>query len=95
MLLAWLFSNIARHKERVMLIEKGINPDEYAKEKEPVSLGIKVGIVILGLSLGLAIISIMVSLKVLPHSDAGPLAILGICVGSSLVLANYMGNKKS
>lgn len=95
MLLAWLFSSIVRHRERMALIEKGINPDESSKgaNGQGISLGLKVGIVVLGLSVGLAIISILVYYNSLGRSNATPLAILGCCVGGALILANRISKK--
>jgi hypothetical protein len=94
--LAWYFSHKAKHKECLMLIEKGVNLDEYLKKERGFSFPwLKLGIVIIGLSIGLAIIGILANLGTLHGSDALPLSILGICGGTSLVIANYINKNKS
>lgn len=97
--LAWFFSHKARHKERMMMIEKGLNIDELSKKEEGKIIRfpwLKLGVVILGLSVGLLIIALLVALNVLDKGgNALPLSILGICGGISFIIANYLKNSKS
>lgn len=96
--LAWFFSHRARHKERMMMIEKGINIDELSKKEGKIIRfpWLKLGIVILGLSIGLLIIAMLVALHLLDKGgNALPLSILGICGGISFIIANYLNNIKS
>ena len=95
--LVWYFSQRARHKEKLMMMEKGIdlnsNPYNSKGFRFPWQ---KIGITIMGLSVGLIIISILASLKALEGGgNALPLAILGICGGASMVLANRLDNDKN
>jgi len=93
--LAWYFTHKARHQERLMMIEKGMNPnDELNKEGGIKSAMFKLGIVIIGLSIGLAIIAILVEFHSLGGSNATPMSILGICGGAALVIANRLSSTK-
>lgn len=87
--LVWFFSHRAKHKERLMMIEKGMDPQSLLQQRNFFRFPwLKLGIVIIGLSIGLMIISILISLKALENSAVLPLAILGICGGGSMIIAN-------
>jgi len=95
--LAWFFSHRAKHKERMMLIEKGLATEEKVKEGSHFSFPwLKVGIIIVGLGIGLTIISFMAMSGWLQNASVMPLAILVVCGGISMVVANYInsGNHK-
>jgi uncharacterized membrane protein len=88
--LAWFFRHKDGHKERMKLIEQGINPMEKTRAERKMNL-MRAAIVIVGISIGLIIISILVRLKLLNHfGNAFPLAILGLCGGISLIIANLI-----
>lgn len=71
------------------MIEKGMDPQSLPQQKTFFRFPwLKIGIVIIGLSIGLMIISILISLKALENSTVLPLAILGICGGISMIIAN-------
>ncbi|MES2374193.1 MAG: DUF6249 domain-containing protein [Bacteroidota bacterium] len=93
----WFFSHRANHKERLMMIEKGIDAEEQAKRKDRSGFSwLKLGILVIGLSVGLLIITILVSLNLLDKGgNALPLAILGLCGGTAMVIANTLGSSKS
>lgn len=95
--LGWYFSHRARHKEKLMLIEKGVSPEDLRKKEHRSKLSwAKVGIVVLGLSIGLLSISIFITqLHLINDSPATIMAILGICGGTALVLANRIDHKKN
>jgi hypothetical protein len=93
--LAWFFTHKARHQERMLMIEKGMNPnEELNKEGGLKSIMVKLGILIIGLSIGLAIIAILVQFNSLGRSNAVPMSILGGCGGIALVIANRLPAKK-
>ncbi|MCR8556394.1 hypothetical protein KXD93_02005 [Mucilaginibacter sp. BJC16-A38] len=93
--LAWYFTHKARHQERLMMIEKGMNPNEELNKNGGIkSAMFKLGIVIIGLSIGLAIISILVEFHSLGISNATPMSILGLCGGTALVIANRLSSTK-
>jgi len=95
--LAWFFSHKAKHKERMVKIEKGLDVDKPLREGEISRFPwLKLGVVIIGLSVGLLIIAVFVSLGLLHKGgNALPLSILGICGGVSFVIANYLNSGKS
>ena len=94
--LAWYFSHKAKHKERLLLIEKGITPEEFLKEPNKSTFPwLKWGIVLLGMSVGLGIISIIAETGVVSMNGSAPLAILGLCTGISMIVANYTGKNKA
>jgi hypothetical protein len=93
--LAWYFTHKARHQERLMMIEKGMDPNEELNKEGGVKSALfKLGIVIIGLSIGLAIIGILVEFHSLGESNAIPMSILGICGGVALVIANRLSSIK-
>ena len=94
--LAWYFTHKAKHQERLMMIEKGMNPNEEMNTGGGLkSAMFKLGIVIIGLSIGLAIIPILGSINPsLVNSNATIMSILGICGGSALVIANRLSSSK-
>src|SRR5690606_4266036 len=90
--MAWFFSHKARHRERMLMIEKGIDDKMTEHPNKGKSVILKIGIIIIGLSIGLVIISILDSIQVL-SGDIIPLAILGFCGGISLLISNNVGSK--
>ncbi len=91
MFLVWYFSNNARLKERLLLIEKGLNPDDFLKKTEPSgSPWLKIGIVVIGLSLGVA-----VTAKFFIQDDTYQIPTMGIFAGASLIVANYISKYKN
>lgn len=91
---AWFFWHRARHRERMMMIEKGFPLHEMPKEPRAYK-GVleKVGIIAIGLGSGLAVISILIilDLRKIVNSGPAPVAILVICTGMALLLANRKG----
>lgn len=89
------FTNRAKHKERMLMIEKGITPP-YGSINPSQFPWQKIGIVIIGISIGLVIISILASMGALRDNSttAVPLAVLGICGGLSMVVANRFDNNQ-
>lgn len=93
--LAWFFTHKARHQERLLMIEKGMNPNEESNREGGLkSIMVKLGILIIGLSIGLAVIAILVQFDSLGRSNAVPMSILGICGGVALVVANRLSARK-
>jgi hypothetical protein len=84
--MAWYFAHEARHKERMLMIEKGMDPDAHAVPKGSALL--KFGIVVIGLSLGVVLIGTLAHFDALVDPDAIPLGILGLSGGISLLIAN-------
>lgn len=94
--LAWFFTHKARHRERLLMIEKGMNPDENADKVFSIRKAVfKLGVVVVGLGVGLGIIGILVQLNALGRSGAIPISILAICGGGALALSNRLTNPKN
>ncbi len=82
-----------KHKERLLKIEKGLDPDLKAvKGNSKKSYLFKIGVILIGIGVGLIIIAVLVSFH-LVHENLIPLAILGISGGSSMIIANSLDNK--
>lgn len=79
------------------MIEKGMDREEQLKRKARSGFPwLKLGILVIGLSAGLLIITILVALDLLDKGgNALPLAILGLCGGIAMVIANNLGSGKS
>ncbi|MES2005412.1 MAG: DUF6249 domain-containing protein [Bacteroidota bacterium] len=94
-LLVWYFSNRAKHKERMVMIEKGITPPSDTTNRSGFAWQ-KIGIVVIGLSIGLMLISFLAVMGLLRDNSTSalPLAILGICGGVSMIVANRMSSNK-
>lgn len=91
--LAWYFSHRARHKEMLLMIEKGIDVQKTKRDKASRFPWLKLGIVLLGTSFGLITIAILAKNNLLTGSGALPLSILGISAGTSLLIAHSVGQK--
>ena len=95
--LVWFFSHRAKHKERLMMIEKGLNVDKHPQKESNFRFPwLKLGILIIGLSIGLLIIGLLATFDLL-HKGGNtlPLSVLGICGGISMVIANYINSGKN
>lgn len=92
--LVWFFSHRASHQERMLRIEMGIQPEQKKGDRQ--SVWIKIAFLLGGLGVALLLISILVSLKMLDSGgNALPLALIGICGGVSMLLANRYTEKKN
>lgn len=89
--LTWYFVHKARHKERILMIEKGIYTE---KDKQILKFPwLKLGIVILGLGLGLLLIGLLAKNGLLNGPGSIPIGILSIAGAVSLIIANYIERK--
>ena len=89
--LMWFFLHRANHKERMLMIEKGLDPDSRKKDQGNTPPWKRIVGIVIGLSIGLVIISILASFKLI-FGDALPLAILGICGSMGLLAGNRNSN---
>lgn len=79
----------AKHKEKLLLIEKGLTDKQLPKPKGNSLL--KIGIIIIGLSAGLILNSIVHNFH---GHDALMIAVVGICGGVSMIIANRLDKKE-
>jgi hypothetical protein len=92
----WYFYNKSKHEERKLLIEKGINPEQFSSSFKSFRFPwLKLGIVVVGLGVGLLVLALLVDLHVTGQSDAIYPAVLCLCGGGSLVIANYLDHRKN
>jgi hypothetical protein len=94
--LAWYFWHRANHRDRMMMLEKGLDVEDSSKKKtDSVPLWLKISIVVIGLSCGLLLLTLLAAYN-LVRGEAMPLAILGLCGGVSMIIAHRLkGNKRS
>ena len=87
--LAWYFAHSARLKERLLLIEKGMDPDQFLKKTNAIgtSLWLKAGVVVIGVSLGIAVAGMYLI------APTYKLPLLGIFAGISFIVAHYIDRK--
>ncbi|MFO7851299.1 MAG: DUF6249 domain-containing protein [Bacteroidota bacterium] len=93
--ISWIFYLRFRNKERMALIEKGVDaPDAFKREKFP---WLKIGIVIIGICLGVALV--VLSFMFQPELSRQFFAILLILSGLffggiAMVIAHYVDRKR-
>lgn len=93
---SWLYYQKARHAERLLLIEKGINPHDHANKENGFNFPwLRLGLVISGGCFGLAITIALRILKIVPSWQVGPvtIALVGLFGGIGLVIAHYIKKK--
>lgn len=91
----WYYYNKSRHEERKLLIAQGKNPDEFLKPRKPFRFPwLKIAAVIVSFGIGLFIISLLINFHWVGQSDAIYPAILCICSGGGLLIANYIDNRQ-
>jgi len=81
--LAWFFWQRARHRELMLMIEKGIDPAEHTNKTGKALR--TVAIILIGAGIGTAINTIMSNLGI--HSDGSTLAVFGLSIGAALYYA--------
>lgn len=83
--LAWFFWQRARHRELMLMIEKGMNPAEHVQRTKLMLK--RLAFILLGIGIGSAIIAIFSSLgfqKI--NTDTGTLATFALCIGVALLI---------
>ncbi|GAB3931029.1 DUF6249 domain-containing protein [Mucilaginibacter myungsuensis] len=93
--LAWFFSHRARHRETMLMIEKGMNPNDLkSSNRWPFALR-KIAVVILGFAVGSVLFWILDEMEVRSvNSDPGTLTVFAFGVGGALFLDQRYGSKK-
>ena len=91
--LTWYFMHKAKHKERLLALEKNLPPTEITKTstRQGKLTLLTIGIVIIGLSIGLGIIPILNAIGI--NDGLMPLCVLGLGGGIGLVIANRLQQK--
>lgn len=92
--LAWYFIRRAKFKEKILLIEKGINiKDLNLIENNPLQFSwLKTGITLIGIAFGLFLIIILDNY--ISMGSIHGFAIIILFAGLSMIIANFVGNSK-
>lgn len=85
------FAVTTRHKERMKMIESGVDPSLFYNNNGKKGMAIKAGGLLVGIGLGLFLGSVIA--EALDNDIAIPGMIL-ICGGTGLLIANYFAGKK-
>jgi len=94
--LTWYFSHNARTKERLILIEKGVDPEVLFRKGQRFRFPwLKLGVLAIGIGVAFGIIAFLGSLDLGRIMNELAFATLAICTGISLVIANYLGKRNS
>ncbi len=92
--LAVYYTVKARNKERMALIEKGVDISEIYKKRENKNGFFKFGMILIGIALGLVFAVIFSSLDILP-TVISYFAMILLFGGASILFANYWLAKKA
>ncbi|UIR56923.1 phenylalanyl-tRNA synthetase subunit alpha chain [Sphingobacterium sp. SRCM116780] len=84
----------ARNKERMALIEAGVNLSQFYKKQSPISYWLRWGIFAVGIGLGLLIVGL-----ILQYQDEGihgvlRISIVVLCGGLAMIVAKYVDKPK-
>ncbi|SDL03367.1 hypothetical protein SAMN05421823_104195 [Catalinimonas alkaloidigena] len=92
--LAFYFYHRAKAKERLVLLEKGVDMNLYLNDRRPFTFPwLRAGIVTIGLSVGFGLQAILIRMDVI---DEPPyLFVLFACVGASMIVAHYVDREKN
>lgn len=86
--LTWYFSHKAKAKERLMIIEKGIDVEKLLRKEKPSHLVLTIGIIIIGLGVAFGLQALLLRLDV---TDEPPyLFVLFVCGGVSLLIIHFV-----
>ncbi|MEQ6121523.1 DUF6249 domain-containing protein [Reichenbachiella sp. MALMAid0571] len=90
--LTWYFSHKAKTKERLLLIDKGIDIEKFLLNDKPSNIFLKFAIIVIGLAVAFAIQALMLRFEV---EDEPPyLAVLFLCGGISLLIVHLINRVK-
>jgi len=92
--LAWYFVRRAKFKERMLLLEKGIDiKDPILKENNQLQFPwLKTGITLIGIAFGLFLIIILE--KYISIGSIHGFTIIILFAGLAMIIANFVGNSK-
>lgn len=98
--LAWFFIKRARFKEKITLIEKGIDIKELnlIESRRTNFSWLKIGIVLTGIAIGCVIVSLIMigpAGEKFNHMPGFSVGIIVLTAGLSMILANFVGGDKA
>lgn len=86
---------ISRHREKMNLIEKGIDPNIFKNEDEASKNPLKSGLVLLAIGLGLMVGSWVEKTNILPLDGVGIPSFICLFIGIALIISSRYKVKKS
>lgn len=90
--LVWYFNHKAKSKERLLLIEKGVDIQEFLQNQNPSNTFLKISVVIIGLGFAFGLQAILLRIGV--NDEPLYLAVLFLCGGVSLFIVQRINRKK-
>ncbi|MBI5325777.1 MAG: hypothetical protein HZB41_10995 [Ignavibacteriae bacterium] len=83
---------ITRHKERLSLIEKGIDAKIFMTERKPLYILMKLGLVCIGAAIGILLGNLFHTSKLMEEGVAYP-SMIFLFIGIALVLSYFIEKK--
>ncbi|HCU43738.1 DUF6249 domain-containing protein [Sphingobacterium faecium] len=84
----------ARNKERMALIEAGLDLSQFYKKKVQISQWLRLGILAVGIGVGLLIVGLMTQYQVQPVTAVLKVSLIVLCGGIAMVVASYVDKPK-
>jgi hypothetical protein len=82
-----------RKKERMMLIQAGLDPETFEKNAKSSLTSVKLGMLLVAVGLGILLANIIVKFSVMDH-DAAYFSLVFLFGGISLVVSYFMERKQ-
>lgn len=97
--LVWYFNQKAKSKERLLIIEKGIDPKDldFLIQKTTPPQWLKIGIIVVGIAIGTLVATLYTHITVtqrIVHFYGSTVGIILLFGGLAMILANFVGNSK-
>ena len=92
--LAWFFWRRAKHREIMLMIEKGMHPSSLPNKTTKIVRGL--ALIVIGIGAGGAVYTIIYNLGFTAiNSQGGVFACFGVCIGTALLYATRSDKTKS
>lgn len=86
---------MSSHREKMSMLEKGINPQEFENERKKNRDGRKGAMVLIAVGLGLALGSVIQESDSIPGHDVAIPSLICIFIGLALFLHHQIAKKKA
>lgn len=84
----------ARNRERLSMIEKGVDPSIFTSKRNYANMTLKFGMLLVGVSLGILVGSLIDELTTLPE-EVGYFSMIFLFGGLALIVNSIMEDKKA
>jgi peptidoglycan/LPS O-acetylase OafA/YrhL len=85
---------LARNKERMALIEAGLDLSQFYKKQVRISQWLRLGIFAVGIGIGLLIVGLISQYQTGNIVDVLKVSIIVLCGGVAMIVANYVDKPK-